>query len=160
MKRIKLTQGKECLVDDNLYNWLSQWNWYYKVRWSNPSKGDAVRTLNGTNGRKTTLYMHQILCPAPPGYETDHKDTNTLNNQLSNLRIASKEQQGWNRQLQKNNTSGVKGVYWHKRDKLYRVQIRVQGKKKYIGGYKSLKVAIKARDKAVKQYHGEFARLK
>ena len=159
MKYIELSQGKRAMVDDNLYNWLNQWRWYYKVRSANPDKGDAARTLNGINNRKQTLYMHQILCPAPPGYETDHIDTNTLNNQILNLRVASKEQQGWNRQLQRNNTSGIKGIYWHKRDRKWRVQIRVNGRKKYIGNYSDLKIATEARDVAVREYHGKFARL-
>lgn len=161
MKYIELTQGKRAMVDDDLYDWLSQWRWYYKPRaYGDGNVGDAARTLNG-RGLTTnkTIRMHNMIMPAPPGFETDHIDCNPLNNQRSNLRSSTKSQQGWNRRRQKNNTSGHKGVYWHKRDKKWRVQLRVGGKKKFIGNFAEKEDAIKAYRQAAKKYHGEFARV-
>lgn len=41
------------------------------------------------------------------------------------------------RLLQKNNTSGFRGVYFHKREKKWRAHIFIGGKHKYLGDFKS-----------------------
>ena len=44
----------------------------------------------------------------------DHRDNNKLNNLISNLRIATYSENGMNKCIAVNNTSGVKGVYFYK----------------------------------------------
>ena len=41
----------------------------------------------------------------------DHIDSNRLNNTISNLRWCNSQENQHNRQLNENNTSGVKGIY-------------------------------------------------
>jgi len=41
----------------------------------------------------------------PKGFEIDHKDLNSLNNRIENLRLATRQEQMFNTTLQKNNTS-------------------------------------------------------
>jgi hypothetical protein len=160
MKYIKLTKGHRAMVDDDLYDWLNQWKWYYKEQ-SDGHGGYAARTLNAVWGGpwpNKTLRMHELILPPPPGYETDHSDINKLNNQRNNLRLATKSQQRWNESMRSTNSSGYKGIYWHKRDKKWRVQLGVNYKKVYIGNYAKLEDAIEAYKKAVNKYHGEFGR--
>ena len=68
-------------------------------------------------------------------------------------------QNAYNTKIRTNNTSGVKGVSWHKKDKKWRVRVCVDGVNNFIGNFDDLElaelVAIEARDK----YHGKFARL-
>ena len=59
----------------------------------------------------------------------------------------------------KNNTSGFKGVYWHKARKKWRVQITVDGKNMHLGSFDDKKDAAQAYNDAAVQYHGEFAKL-
>ncbi len=55
MKRIKLTQGKYTLVDNEDFEWLNQFKWYLK-------KGYAIRNkpVDG-NGKRGTLFMHRVI---------------------------------------------------------------------------------------------------
>src|SRR5690625_110605 len=57
-----------------------------------------------------------------------------------------------NQGIRKDNTSGCKGVNYDKRKKLRGVRISVEGKQIYIGRFKKLEDAIKARKQAEKQY--------
>ena len=87
----------------------------------------------------------------------DHIDGNKINNNINNLREATRSQNGCNSKIKKNNTSGVKNVSWSKTNKKWVVQIRKNGKFLYRGFFDDLElaelVAIEARDK----YHGKFA---
>jgi hypothetical protein len=57
------------------------------------------------------------------------------------------------------NKSGVLGVHWcESRDK-FRVQIKLNGKKKHIGYYCEIEDATRARRRAAKKYFGEYANL-
>jgi hypothetical protein len=103
--------------------------------------------------------MHRLIFMWHFGFlpnEIDHIDGNPLNNQIENLRAASRSQNQQNKKIQKNNTSGFKGVYKHK-DK-WRVRLMINKKSKSFGLYDDIElaqlVAIEARNK----YHGEFAR--
>lgn len=157
MKYIKLTQGKQTEVDDDLYDWLNQWKWYYKKQ-PDGNGGYACRTLNARIGnRNKTLRMHNMILPPSPGYLTDHEDTNKLNNQRSNLRYCNRAENTRNGPARVNNTSGHKGIYWHKRDKAWRVQLTVDYKKIFIGNYQNIEEAVRSRDTAYSKHHGKFA---
>lgn len=162
MKQINLTQGQVTQVDDDLYDWLNQWKWYYRKRTGKRTGGDVVRSLHGYDDeghvKTKTLYMSNLLLPVPPGFVVDHADCNPLNNQRSNLRRATYRNNNTNSTVRKNNKLGVKGVYWHEAKQRYVVQLSMNGKKKWIGNYKSLEEARKVSEQALKKHHGKFAR--
>lgn len=54
--------------------------------------------------------------------------------------------------LKSNNTSGYKGVCWDKERKKWLAQIRLRGKHIYLGRYKNIEDAIKARKEAEEKY--------
>ena len=56
-------------------------------------------------------------------------------------------------------TTGYKGVTFHKRDKAWQAQIRVNGKCKYLGFFKTPELAYAAYCKAAKELYGDFARF-
>lgn len=154
MKYIRLTQGKHAIVDDDLYEWLNQWNWYYKKATSGEG-GYACR--NEYMPKHITVRMHVVVNQTPAGMATDHINGNKLDNRRANLRSANRVQNGFNQAVRRNNTTGFKGITWHKRDQHYRVQIRV-GDKRIIRGFKELNDAVAFRDETYKKYHKEFAR--
>ncbi len=151
MKQIKLSQGKFALVDDGDYSFLSQWKWCAK---EGNNTFYAVRT-DCITGR--IIRMHRVLLDVPNGIYADHVDMNGLNNQRLNIRLCTKSQNNCNRGTQSNNTSGYKGVNWHKKSKLFQVNIAYKNKQIYLGCYKSKHEAAKAYNKKALELHGEFA---
>jgi hypothetical protein len=157
MKRIKLTQGKYALVDDEDFEWLNQWKWHAFKR---PHTFYASRNICSSDGKRGLLLMHRLLTEAPKGREVDHKDGNGLNNQRVNLRVCTDQENRQNRCKPSHNKSGYKGVSWHKRSKKWHAQIGANGIKMKSLGYFTNKIeAAKAYDSAARKYHGEYARL-
>lgn len=90
--------------------------------------------------------------------EVDHIDRNPLNNNLNNLRWATRRQQILNRNINKNNTLGHRGISYN--EKHYRGRIFVNNKEvsrsysisKY-GKEKALQLAIKFRKDMEEKYY-------
>lgn len=87
----------------------------------------------------------------------DHIDHNKLNNDPSNLRPSTHSQNMANRGIPKSNTSGFKGVVWERNKGLWKAQIKVEGKLKFLKYSKDPKECAKAYDEAALKYFGEFA---
>lgn len=71
-----------------------------------------------------------------------------MNNNIENLRAASKNLNAINTGLPKNNTSGVKGVSWNKACGKWSAQIKVNGKKIHLGTFTNIEDARQARQTA------------
>jgi hypothetical protein len=87
----------------------------------------------------------------------DHEDRNGVNNRISNLREANSQKNNCNRKTRTDNTSGYKGVSWH-RDR-YEVRIMLEGKMIHVGSSKDPRIAALMYNEAAIKYHGEFAAL-
>ena len=156
--KIKLTQGQYAIVDDDIYQTLSQYKWCV---WYCPStKGYyAERSKYIGNGKQKILYMHRVILNAQKGQMIDHINGDTLDNRKENLRFATYSQNLANSKIRKDNTSGYKGVRWHKRDKIWMAYIRYQNKHIHLGSYKDKKETALAYNEAAKKYFGEYAKL-
>jgi len=157
MKEIKLPQDKICLVDDEDFELLSNKKWHI-LKGKNTV---YVQTHSKINGKDTKDYMHRIIMKLDKydKRQVDHTDGNGLNNQKSNLRICTSSQNTGNSKKQSNNTSGYKGVFYHKHSKKYQVQIMKNGKLTACGYFKTKEEAALAYDKKAKELFGEFAKL-
>lgn len=91
-----------------------------------------------------------------PDRDIDHINGDKSDNRIANLRSATKIENKRNRRRNTDNTSGCKGVSWHKRDQKWYARIMVDGKSKSLGYYKSLQSAHAAYCAASQKYHGEF----
>ena len=106
--------------------------------------------------------LHRIIFMMHYGYMPkyiDHIDRNPSNNKIENLREATRGQNKINTALQKNNKSGYKNVCWHKKQKQWIVQVKVDGKNKYFGGYYDVKVAGFVAEIMRHKYYGKFAKV-
>lgn len=88
-----------------------------------------------------------------PAIHIDHIDHDTANNRISNLRAASRVDNGRNRPLQKTNKTGLHGVFWWKPRKTWRAEIVVNNKNKFLGTYKDFFEAVCARKSAENQFN-------
>lgn len=152
-KEIKLTQGKVALVDDNMFEYLSQWKWYLLKSHTNYY---AIRTSKPEN---KLIQLHRVVIKAKQGEFVDHINGDKLDNRKVNLRICTKAQNAQNRKTSKLNKSGYNGVSWCIRNKKWVAQIQCENKKNHIGYYIDPIDAAKAFNEAAKKYHGEFAKL-
>lgn len=84
--------------------------------------------------------------------EIDHIDHNPLNNKSDNLRKASRTTNGRNVSKGRNNTSGVVGVYWKKREQKWLAQIKVNQKDTHLGFFSDKEDAVAARKAAEIKY--------
>lgn len=149
MKEIKLTQGQITLVDNEDFDYLSQWKWY-----ANKLRNGSFRAIRTTNSGK--VYMHRVIMNTPTDLVVDHIDHNTLNNQRSNLRNCTYQQNSQN--MQRNlGESYYKGVCWDKQNKKWLAQIRVNGKHINLGRFKVEEEAVLMYNKTALQYFKEFA---
>jgi len=109
-----------------------------------------------------SLYRtHRIVFLMHHGYlpdYIDHADGNRLNNTIDNLREATASENAYNKPVQSNSASGVKGVRWHKQIKHWCVEIQVNKVKHYLGIYKDLELAELVATEARNLYHGNFAK--
>ena len=127
--------------------------------------GDKAGFITSNNYRNVRLHgkkipVHHIIFMMFYGYmpkKIDHKDNNRLNNSIENLRIATTENNNQNALKRKDNTTGIKGVTFCKRDKLFIARIQANGTRHLIGYYKNLKEAEQAVIEARKKHHKQFA---
>ena len=89
--------------------------------------------------------------PRPDSTSLDRRD-NTKGYSAENCRWASQQVQQMNRGLNKNNTSGCKGVLWSKTHKKWKAQIAYNYKTIYLGLFSDIFEAICARKSAENRY--------
>jgi hypothetical protein len=158
MKLIPLTQGKFAQIDDNDLRYLIQYDWYVTL---NSGIWYAMRSKS-INGKRYSILMHReifLINNIKALYDIDHKDNDGLNNQKSNLRSATHSQNCLNRGLNKNNTSGYKGVDFHRATMKFRARIHYQNESIYLGlFYDSIDAAVEY-DRYAKRLFKEFAWL-
>ena len=154
VRLIKLTKGKATIVDDEDFEWLSQWKWqasktrngYYATR---RDKGKHVR-------------MHRVVLGIQEGMYGDHINRNGLDNRRKNLRVATRTQNRRNSRGQRNAISGYKGVTYFKQgrtNKPWRVRCDIGGVTKFFGYFATAHEAARIYNKIAKEAHGEFAYL-
>jgi hypothetical protein len=153
MKRIELTKGYFAMVDNSDYDWLSQYNWWAQVR---EYKNGNLKIYAAANINGKIVSMHRLIMDCPPDMEIDHSpDHYGLNNQRSNLRICTREQ---NRQNQtpfgKSKYLGVSML-----NKKHQSYFQVFLKRKYLGTFKNEIEAAIAYDREAVKVYGEFANL-
>ncbi len=91
-----------------------------------------------------------------PQEQIDHIDGDGLNNRWNNLREATPLQNQANRRVNHNNKLQVKGVDLYQGR--YRAQIRMGGKKCFLGSFGTPEEAQTAYQEAAVRLHGDYAK--
>jgi hypothetical protein len=156
---IALTQGQRATVWASDFDRISKRKWY--AAWSPITRSFYAVRHEKIAEKWITIPMHREILGLEPGdpREGDHVDSGqTLDNRRSNIRIATSQQNGMNSRIQKNSSTGFKGVSYRKDSKMYRARIMVDGKSISLGGDKQATKAHELYAAAAKRLHGEFAR--
>ena len=150
----------EDLIDYNFETGIVTW----KVRMNGAKAGVGEEAGTTSCGYRriqinNKRYMAHILIwiwvmGEPPEKLIDHEDGNTLNNSWKNLREADDSQNAFNRKRNSNNTSGIKGVHYHKGQDMYHSY--VSGK--HIGSFDTKEEAEQAVTRKRLEVHGLFAK--
>lgn len=153
-----VTQGSStaiCLVDQKgrhkALAWIDTedlekvkpWRWSF-------DNGYARATIKGYTVRLHQLIMKRVF--ATDSLELDHRNRNKLDCRKQNLRVCSRSTNTQNTNLRRNNTSGVKGVWYDKSQNSWIAQIMVNYKRICLGTFKDKQEAIKVRRAAETQY--------
>ena len=112
--------------------------------------------IDGTN-----YLLHRLIFCMHYGYMpefVDHIDGNPSNNKIENLRAATRSQNNCNSKIQKNNTSGIRGVSWHKTKNKWQVRCQANKKNINLGYFEDFELAEFVAQEARNLYHGEYVR--
>lgn len=150
MKEIPLTQGKVAIIDDDMYDYLMQFRWYYTGRYA-----ATKSTAFSKTGNKT--YMHRLVAQTPVGMETDHIDGDGLHNWRANLRNCTHAQNNLNRKANTHKRSIYKGVFWQKNRRCWGAAIHKNGSQISLGQFDFEEDAGIAYNYAALELFGEFA---
>jgi hypothetical protein len=156
VREIALTRGKVALVDDADYEWLNQWKWQAAICSGPgaPLKFWAVRSVKRA-GKNAAVLMHRQIIDAPADITVDHRNRDTLDDQRSNLRLASRAQQMLNRSGHQTGkaSSQYKGVYLDRKRGKWRAEFR----HRYLGTFPTEVDAAVAYDAVVLAFDPEFS---
>ena len=138
----------------------------WKVRVGNQRAGSRAETDHSAGYLQVSLFGRAILAHRLawfyvhgtwPVSEIDHVNRQRTDNRISNLREATRSQNGINNPIRKNNTSGVVGVSWSASRFRWTAQIVINKKCIPLGRYINKEDAISARKQAETKYHGNFS---
>ena len=150
------------IVDDCNVEWMSKFNWFATSPKSNHSylarKDCGVRKLFHIEimGNKIIDFKKEN-----PDYTkriiVDHINGDCCDNGVENLRVRTQSENNMNKIIQTNNTTGIVGVYWHVKQKMWNARIVLSEKTVNLGSFYYLRNAVKARVEAEIKYFGEHS---
>ena len=95
--------------------------------------------------------------PIPNGLFIDHINGVTDDNRLSNLQLCTPSENIKKSVVRADNTSGVSGVHYNSRDRVWVVNIYIDRKITFVGLSKNKEDAIAMRLEAERKHYGSFA---
>ena len=163
MKKIKLTQGKYALVDNEDFEYLNQWKWCFH-KTPKDTQGYAIRSgYCRKTGKRSRIAIHRVIVKAKLGEICDHRNGNGLDNRRKNLRTCTLEQSARNKKAsRRKKLNAIKGVTIIKNNSgipsYWIARITHNKKRIYLGTFKTKRAAEKAYKQAALKFHGEFAK--
>ncbi len=153
-----LTQVLDYNPDTGIFIWKSPLSNRVKVgdvAGQLDTHGHRMISVNGIRygaHRLAWFYFYKVW----PKDEIDHENLLKDDNRISNLREATHQQNVYNVKKRRHNTTGFKGVTFHKAANKFMAQIRADGKYIYLGLFDTPEDAHAAYVVASKEHHGEY----
>lgn len=154
---VPLTRGKVAVVDDVDAEEVGRWNWH-AIRIND--KWYAQTQTSGPRPERRRFCLHELvakLSNKDSEAEVDHENGDGLDCRRSNLRAASASQNQWNKRMQRNNTTGVKGVTLCRRSGRFRASVKANYLTHDLGTFDTLAEAAERVAAKRVELHGAFA---
>lgn len=128
--------------------------------------GNRAGSVNGSGYRQVRIdgvivNEHRVafllMTGRWPTLLMDHINGNRDDNRWCNLREATGVENGINKGVQRNNSSGFAGIHWHKKAQRWRVRVWTKRSDTFIGQFACFGKAVKARRNAAEARYGRFA---
>ena len=113
---------------------------------------EVICSTNNIPNRK----LHRYLMGDPQGMEVDHINHNRADCRKENMRVCTHQQNEYNVPKQRNNSTGHKGVTYHKSYGKYMARISVDHKRITLGFFDTAVEAYNAYVNASQKYHGTY----
>ncbi len=114
-------------------------------------------------GKRHGLAVHRIAFALQNGRWPedllDHRRGGGTNNTWTNIREANPLQNAHNRRKNRDNTSGFRGVSWHRPLGKWRAQIQINSRPRHLGYFSDIVEAAEAYKAAALRRDAEFARI-
>jgi hypothetical protein len=120
---------------------------------TNTKAGDVVGIKNSHGYlhfriNRKLFFVHRVVWlfhkGSWPTGVIDHINRNKLDNRIENLRDTTIQANNINKDLQRNNKTGIRNVSWRDRNKVFCASCRRGGKQNYLGEFKNAKDAEQA----------------
>jgi len=152
---IRTRAGHPYLID------AEDWPRISGFKWSVSSDG-GTRMYVSTRIEGKKIYLHRFLLEAPHDQRVDHRNGDPLDNRKANLRLATHQQNLFNRRKaqtygRKPTASSFKGVTWDKSCGRYKAQIMKDRVNHNLGLFMDERSAAMAYARAAQEMFGEFA---
>jgi len=172
MKKIKLTQGKYAIVDDEDYPVLSRLKWsktQQNKRWDGQGFYIRAQFHSHKSGDSLTISMSDLLLPRKKGFVVVHKNKNNLDFRKNNLSyipqgISTHFRQAYSTWGGKKKSSKYKGVRKLKFNpkspnakKVWVAEMRKDKERSFLKAFYTEKEAVEYYNKKAREIYGEFA---
>ena len=146
------------LIDAEDYDLVKDYTWCYIKGYNTPYAQSTIWRPNKKQKQKSLL-MHRLILGLEEGDKkyVDHINHNGLDNRRCNIRVVTCHQNLANQKAKKGAVSKYKGVHWSLSTNRWRVSIKTEEKRHYVGVYKNEKQAARAYDKEALDFYGPFA---
>jgi hypothetical protein len=148
---ITLKNGRQFQIDEQDWEKVKCIKWNVHIM-KNGYK--YVYTFQKLNEKRKMVYLHRVLMNCNGSLFVDHINGNPLDNRRSNLRLSTNRQNQWNQKR-------IRGAVPHKgvtfENGSFRSRIRINGKKKSLGQFKTAIEASNAYNKASLELHGSYS---
>lgn len=147
----------------NSYMTFRTWN----GRWAGKPALNSIGNLGYKEGcvNSIRVHAHRIIYKIVAGVDPniiDHENGNKSDNRFFNLKSGTVGENGMNKCLPENNTSGVIGVYWYPPLSKWSAKIKKNQIQKFLGYFEDFDDAVAARKAAEIElgFHKNHGRVK
>lgn len=139
-------KGERFVIDKEDYENVMQFYWHRN------SEGYFYTVVDGE-----VIRLHRLVMNADKDELVDHVNHDLSDNRKANLRCVGKIENGYNKRIRVDNSTGYPGVWWIEKSQKWRVSITVNKKRINLGYFYSFDDAVAARKAAEERYFGPYS---